>query len=90
MSDQAMGEVYTVRRASCLDRLNGKTSVFGKCIFTGVEYEFEVETSELRAWRCGESIQHAMPSADANKREFLLSGITPQGWDKYIKSDEED
>lgn len=83
-------DIYHVRRAVCTDRPNGKTTVYGRCIFTGIEYEFEVETAELRAWQNGQSIQYAMPSANADKREFLLSGIAPQGWDKYIKSDKED
>jgi hypothetical protein len=34
-------------------------------------------------WRDGVSIQKAMPHVDAEDREFLKSGITPEEWDKH-------
>jgi hypothetical protein len=34
-------------------------------------------------------IQNAMPNLSTDDREFLMTGVTPEEWDKYIKNDEE-
>jgi hypothetical protein len=36
-------------------------------------------------WQAGEHIQTAMPQLTAPEREFLMSGIPPHKWDKYMK-----
>ena len=54
----------------------------GPCIITGEEHEITVPAEELFAYRQGLTIQEAMTSLDEDQREFLLSGISPQGWEK--------
>jgi hypothetical protein len=76
---------YKVRTNEAVDIGDGTTRVFGKCMFTGTEHSVVVKTVELRSWLAGISIQNAMPKTSADDREFLLSGITPSGWDKYVK-----
>lgn len=61
---------------------NGKTRVFGPCVFTGEEYSCEVPTQGLQRFLEGEHAQTAMPSVSADDREFLISGISPAGWKK--------
>jgi hypothetical protein len=39
---------------------------------------------EYRAWRNGELIQNAMPNTPIDQREFLISGITPEEWEKVF------
>jgi hypothetical protein len=50
------------------------------CVFTGKEYEVIVPTDGLDRWLCGALIQEAMPTVNAEDREFLISGISPEGW----------
>ncbi len=59
---------------------NGKTRVFGPCVFTGEEYSCEVPTGGLTRFLQGEHAQTALPSVSPDDREFLISGISPAGW----------
>lgn len=54
----------------------------GKCIVTGKTVSVSIPAKELNAYRRGQLIQVAMPSISANDREFLMSGISGEGWDK--------
>lgn len=39
-------------------------------------------------WQGGALIQDAFPMLDADQREFLLTGITPDEWDAMFSDDE--
>jgi hypothetical protein len=42
--------------------------------------------AQFDAWqREGELIQRAFPHLTPDQREFLLTGITPAEWERYIK-----
>ena len=56
----------------------------GKCRVTGKQWTVSVPGQELHQYRRGKHIQVAMPSLSAEDREFLLSGISPEGWDQYF------
>lgn len=44
--------------------------------------EINVTVEQLEAWRkSGEHIQNALPHLNADDREFLLTGVTPEEWD---------
>ena len=61
--------------------------------FTGNTHTLEIPcTSEqLERWLAGEGvIQEIMPDVPAELREFLMTGITPEEWDKFIGPGEED
>lgn len=61
----------------------------GKCVITGKEVSVTVPAKELYAYRQGALIQEAMPSVSASNREFLMSGMSSEAWDKTFKDDEE-
>lgn len=61
----------------------------GPCIVTGKEVSVTVKAEELYAYRQGLSIQDAFQSLDADDREFLISGISSEGWEKTFALDEE-
>ena len=42
-----------------------------------------VTHGQIMRWRDGVSIQDAMPHLDADDREFIKTGITPEEWDKH-------
>lgn len=54
----------------------------GQCIVTKKEYSVTVPAQELYAYRQGELIQTALKSVSAGDREFLMSGISPDGWNQ--------
>lgn len=43
----------------------------------------------MKKWREGMLIQKAAPFLNADEREFLITGITPDLWDKMFKEPEE-
>mgnify|MGYP003134677388 FL=1 len=40
----------------------------------------DVTIAQLDAWANGASIQNAMPNINADEREFIKTGITPDEW----------
>lgn len=65
-----------------IDRVDGTTTVTGKCTFIAQEYTCTVPTQELERFLSGVHAQTAMPSVSPDDREFLISGISPAGWKK--------
>lgn len=62
---------------------NGKTvEIIGECVETKEPYRVTVKSEDFRAWWYeGEYIQNVMPELSADDKEFLLSGLTPYGWE---------
>ena len=60
----------------------GMTKISGACVFTNEWYECEIPTSGLESWLNGQPIQTAMPDVSLDVREFLISGISPTGWEQ--------
>ena len=61
--------------------------------FTGNTHTLEIPCSaeQLDAWRNGgANIQEIMPDVPAELREFLMTGITPEEWDKFIGTEDLD
>jgi len=47
------------------------------------EREINVTPEQLQKWHDGMLIQDAMPHLSADDREYLISGATPEEWDKF-------
>jgi len=43
----------------------------------------------MKAWESGTLIQDALPFLDADRREFIMSGITPAMWDEMFPPEDE-
>lgn len=39
---------------------------------------------QLADWQSGTLIQHAMPNLSPEEREFIITGILPEEWDKLF------
>lgn len=63
-----------------------------KSPFSGQEHSMElpVTPEQLAAYEAGGFVQDVFPDLDADQREFIASGITPQEWDTYIGDEPED
>jgi hypothetical protein len=49
--------------------------------------DINVTHEQLNQWRNGELIQNVMPHLTADEREFLISGCTPEDWEKLYGKD---
>jgi hypothetical protein len=61
----------------------------GQCIQTKKQYSVFVPGANLYKYRQGAAIQEAFPNMPREDREFLMSGVSPEGW-KLLFSGEED
>jgi hypothetical protein len=52
--------------------------------------EINVTQAQLDNWASGTFIQNAMPHLSPDDREFLMTGITPEEWDKHFNEEEYD
>lgn len=46
--------------------------------------------AQIDDWQSGTLIQNAMPHLNADDREFLMTGITPEEWEKTFNATGED
>ena len=66
-----------------LDKLNGvKMRIAKQSMLTGniTTREIPVTNWQIIQWRDGKPIQEAMPHLNADVREFIKTGITPEEW----------
>ncbi len=57
----------------------------GPCVVTKEPYRVTVPKAAVDAWSRGVLIQDAMPGVSPGDREFLVSGISPAGWDQLFR-----
>ena len=50
----------------------------------------DVTQEQLDAWQGGVLIQDAMPNLSDDEREFLMTGILPDEWDRLFPEEEEE
>lgn len=62
-----------------------------KSSLTGIisSREIDVTQAQLDNWALGTFIQDAMPHLSTNDREFIMTGVTPEEWSKYIETDDD-
>jgi len=60
-----------------------------KSMFTGKinVMDLDVTYDELERWMDGELIQKVFPHLTTDEREFLMTGTTPEEWEKFNKDD---
>lgn len=57
--------------------------------FSGIihEMDLDITQAQMDAWRGGELVQNAFPNLSPSEREFLMTGITPDEWDRMFGED---
>ena len=50
--------------------------------------EINITPAQLEAWQTGTKIQLAAPQLDANDREFVMTGATPEEWAQSVGPEE--
>lgn len=53
------------------------------------EMAMTIQPADWNLWQQGAFIQTVMPYLTADQREFLLTGMTPEEWDRMFPEDEE-
>lgn len=62
----------------------------GPCVITKELHSVTIPGPELYAYRQGVKIQDALKSVNAGDREFLMTGISPKGWEQTFGKPETD
>lgn len=63
------------------DNKDGTVNVIGHCVFTGTPYAVRnIPEEQWQNYLNGELVQRAFPTMSVDDREFLISGISPEGW----------
>ena len=52
--------------------------------------DIPITQEQLASWKAGEAIQDAMPNLEPADREFLMTGITADEWDKTFPEEDYD
>ena len=57
-----------------------------KSVISGITRTLDINITQkqLDDWNSGTVAQRAFPQLDANDREFIMTGITPEEWDEFI------
>ena len=66
------------------DASAGRIECSANCVVTGEPYAVTVSTAGLLAYRGGALMQTAFPELPTDEREFLISGTSPDGWEKLF------
>jgi hypothetical protein len=72
--------MYSGLFVSDFDDANYKIS--GRCVVTGESYYVIANKQAMQQYKDGEYVQVAFPNMSKDDREFLISGISPEGWDQ--------
>jgi len=62
-----------------------KVHVSRMCTVTKRKYEVVLRKRQYDDWKNGAFLQNVAPSMPADHREFLISGTTPEEWNKLFK-----
>ena len=59
-------------------------------MFTDKEHTLDIPVTneQLEKWNKGMVIQEAMPHLTPDQREFLMTGVTKEEWDKYMPEED--
>ena len=60
----------------------------GRCVVTGKTHSVTVPAEGLFRYHQGAHLQDAFPDVPAEDREFLKSGISPEGWKRTFSNPE--
>jgi len=64
-------------------RVRGGVVLTRNCMFTGREHSVALTTDQWDRWCMSDDlIQNVLPELSTDDREFLISGISPEGWSK--------
>jgi hypothetical protein len=67
---------------------DGKVRLCGPCVITGKMFSVVVSREAAHKYfEDGVLAQEAFPELSTQEREFLISGVSPEGWQQLFKED---
>ncbi len=64
---------------------DGRLLLIGPCIITKKLYSVLIsEQNAMNYYQLGMKAQEAFPELPAEQREFLISGVSPEGWKQIV------
>lgn len=66
----------------------GMVEISGPCVVTGATFTVTVKMADWLKYKAGGYVQDCFPYLKADQREFLISGISPAGWDEAFAGPE--
>ena len=85
--------IYADNRCVCVESFQGDENFYtftGLCVVTKKPVSVTVVGKELFKYRQGEYIQNALRSNTPDEREFLMTGMSKEGWDQTFGEEEQD
>jgi len=87
----ACGAVLLVGSQRLLRRLDMKFEITKNCVVTHKSYTVFVQLQDFVDWQERRKLaQNAFPYLSTADREFIISGISPDGWDQIFTEDASD
>lgn len=85
---------YANSRCTCTEHVDQESGKHvyrysGPCIVTGKTVTVDVPAEALYAYRQGALMQEAMPMLSDDDREFLITGMSPEGWQQTFGDEPE-
>jgi hypothetical protein len=71
---------------------NGTATIIRYSLMTGTFNKATITITEAQytSWKNGALIQDAMPNLSKEEREFILTGYTPDDWEKMFPPEDEE
>ena len=69
-----------LQKCEIVNNGNGTSTITGPCFVTKKSYSLIVPTNGLVAYHKGEYVQEAFSNVSPAEREFIISGVSPEGW----------
>ncbi len=63
--------------------------IAGNCCVTGEPYSVVVNKIDYIDWTNGKLAQNAFPYLDKGNREWIISRVSPKGWDILFPKEDE-
>ncbi len=72
-----------------MDDMGKEVTISKECSISKKPFSITVSTEDYIRFQAGrEHVQNIFPKMSADKREFLISGITPAEWEEFVCSPE--
>jgi hypothetical protein len=77
-----------VQHRTIKDNGDGTVTISNNCLITKKPCSLTVWKEQYIAWQMGELAQNAFPTLTTDEREFLISGISTEGWSLLFGGEE--
>lgn len=70
--------------------VDGKVTITKPCVVTKKSYSVTVDALQFYNWKVGHGNIQNVINASPGDREFLISGVSPEGWSEMFHGDDDE